>query len=384
MKRLAVLVCATILITGCSQAVDNSGMSTGDDEVVEELVLFKPIPPSIDDPITWDNIVSRAADLSEIVYYDVYEVIERNKKIPGYNDVPHQIFRGPNLEAMHYADFDIWFDDIMAYYANSEKPDSQIFIMFPYEDLEWAVELLSAPEVNHPGYEDVMRGANLTPAQGIRQNGVPNLKQGRFDGIWVLPATLGPEGTMTTFAQHERDAFTHEYGHQVQQSQWKKFDLNGPGLGVDKDSPCYLGEGTVIGPEIALIWDSPEAFHAHTRGMGLQLLPPQDDDGNRYYSMPVTGELTTEVMIEYLKDSFNTPACTQEPNYGLSYSLGYLASEALSAIAGAEAPMALLNHIGIGGLTYDEAFSEIFGITWDEALPILAEVLAINAKEYPR
>ncbi len=34
-------------------------------------------------------------------------------------------------------------------------------LMFPFEDVEWAVEKISAPEVNHPGYKDIILNANV-------------------------------------------------------------------------------------------------------------------------------------------------------------------------------------------------------------------------------
>ena len=62
--------------------------------------------------------------------------------------------------------FDLWLDDLFGLYAKALKPDSQTFIMFPYEDLEWAVDFLSSEEVNQPLYETVMRNANQNENQG--------------------------------------------------------------------------------------------------------------------------------------------------------------------------------------------------------------------------
>ena len=121
----------------------------------------KPFPYSIN----WVNLIENVEGTSKIVYDKTLETIERNKTIDGYNNVPYKVYRGPNLDDKHYVNFDLWLDDLFGLYAKALKPDSQTFIMFPYEDLEWAVDFLSSEEVNQPLYETVMRNANQNENQ---------------------------------------------------------------------------------------------------------------------------------------------------------------------------------------------------------------------------
>ena len=92
-----------------------------------------------------------------------------------------------------------------------------------------------------------------------------------------------------------------------------------------------------------------------------------------------------EEVQKWLVDQSNTLTCHDSIYFNLSYSLGYLNTLALAAIGGAEAPMAWLARLQAGE-SQNQAFSEIFGITWDAALPILSNVvsqMAVQAFDPP-
>jgi hypothetical protein len=79
----------------------------------------------------------------------------------------------------------------------------------------------------------------------------------------------------------------------------------------------------------------------------------------------------------------NPPKCLPPaPIYQLGYSIGALAIEALTAIAGPQSHMAVLTLMG-RGQTYDKAFKSVYGISWAEAAPILARVAAAEYAATP-
>jgi hypothetical protein len=346
--------------------------------------LFVPILPELDSPVTWDNIVERVDELGSIIYTDTFATIARNKLIPDYK-VPYVIYRSPNLDAKHYGDIDIWLDDLFAYYGNSHRPDNEIFFIFPYEDLEWAIEQLSIPEVNFPGYESIMRGANPAPGQeGFRQNLMPSPAETIY-GIWSLGTSLKIGNAVPTVSQAEQAMVVHEYGHQAQQAQWWKEDLNGPNRGLGWNTPCWLIEGVVSGPEMILIHNTLEAFLFNRSQRNLYLTPPLGDPlANRTNGGQFTDDLTSAYIENYLNESSVIMAgCTNSLYYGLGYSLGYFAVEALSAIKGVESSMALLERLGLGQ-DFELAFKDVYDIEWDAAVPILARVIEITAADSPR
>jgi len=385
MKKLALATAFVLILAGCSPAKDADTHALGSAEKEPVMELFQPIPPDIEIPVTWDNLWERSEELSEIVYDDVYATVKRNKETPGYNDIAYQIYRGPNLEDFHYKEMDSWLDDLFALYANSVQPDNEIYIMFPYKDLEWAVDLLSDPRVNHQDYEVIIRNANQDANQGARQNAVPGMTPGTWQGIWVLPATLGPEpGNYRSFAEHEEATVNHEYAHQAQHRQWKDENLDGPNFGMNVDAPCFLWEGMASIPERTLTYnnfkDSEETMDGRIRGAYLYDPKSADELGNFTVIMQLEDEVTVEFATDYLQTSFE-PRCAQGNQYALGYSLGYLATEGLVAIGGVESVMELLTRMGKYDITWDEAFSGIYGISWDQALPILGELVSKRYKD---
>lgn len=355
--------------------------------------MFKAIPPTIDSPVTWDTLLTRSDELPEIFYNDVYKTIERNKETYSSYAVPYAIYRGPNLAAFHYADIDSWLDDLAAFYARAVKPDRQDFLAFPQKDLEWAVKVAKSAPVSDPGYEDILRFVNSTPAQGIRQNlkaryQPNNIMLGTFEGIWILPATLGPiPGAYDSYAQHEMDAVTHEQAHQIQQAQYKRGDYFS--IETKRVAPCFLEEGTTLLPK-ALVHPTAAEFKKAVEGMvrGAYISDPdtRDQFGNFTRTINLTEEVTVKFASDYLNNSRRSisPECNIESQYGLAYTLGYLATEALVAIKGAESPMALYTLMGNFNMSFEEAFLKIYDITWEQALPKLAAYVSKKAMEYRR
>jgi hypothetical protein len=62
------------------------------------------------------------------------------------------------------------------------------------------------------------------------------------------------------------------------------------------------------------------------------------------------------------------------------YVLGFMASEILASIKGADSLMKLYADIG-AGKSFVEAFQGIFGLSWAEACPIISEAIAAELKQ---
>ena len=122
------------------------------------------------------------------------------------------------------------------------------------------------------------------------------------------------------------------------------------------------------------------------RGAYISDPDTRDKFGNFTRTINLTEEVTVKFASDYLNNSRRTisPECNIESQYGLAYTLGYLATEALVAIKGAESPMALYTLMGNFNMSFEEAFLKIYDITWEQALPKLAAYVSKKAMEYRR
>jgi hypothetical protein len=72
----------------------------------------------------------------------------------------------------------------------------------------------------------------------------------------------------------------------------------------------------------------------------------------------------------------SAPTCYNSGEfYKLGYSVGALTTEALTAIAGPQATMALYA-LGAKGVSFPAAFKKVYGISWNKASTVLSKVLA--------
>jgi hypothetical protein len=89
---------------------------------------------------------------------------------------------------------------------------------------------------------------------------------------------------------------------------------------------------------------------------------------------------TAEGFKSFLMDS--QKASPENVNYPLAYSIGYAAVETLIAIGGSRATLALYA-LGSNGETWETAFKQVYGITWDQGATVLSQVLAAEYAANP-
>ena len=95
----------------------------------------------------------------------------------------------------------------------------------------------------------------------------------------------------------------------------------------------------------------------------------------------ITPGLSWPTILEYYKNDIPRQ-CIGKPNYRLGYTLGLLTVEALSAIGGTESTMKIYEIAAKDNKNFNVAFKDVFGIIWNEAAAILAEVVAKTRKKW--
>jgi hypothetical protein len=153
----------------------------------------------------------------------------------------------------------------------------------------------------------------------------------------------------------------HEYIHMIQSA-------FAPGREYPK-TPCWMIEGE---PE----WGQAAVSENFSEYLKVQNLHPYRlTQSGLNYENTTSREWTATEVAQYLSDSLNVSTCSDTNQYAYSYSLGAATTEALVSIGGSESIFALHQRV-VSQMLYEQAFKEVYGISWSDAVPILAKVVA--------
>ena len=166
---------------------------------------------------------------------------------------------------------------------------------------------------------------------------------------------------------------THELTHNMQFAQFTGVAMK-PGEFTRSDqfhhsSPCWFHEGQANAIGIPVFQPTLNDY-----------LNARDGNIQRAINPGTTVSLTdfsaagiTAFLVGQDPLTCSNPSKNQD--YQLGYSVGYAATEALIAIGGAQATIALIAK-GAEGNTWDQAFQAVYGISWAEGVNYLGQILA--------
>ena len=369
MKKLIALAIANVLVIGIftTPALAQTKANTK---------TFVPHTVEGNYGITWENVTSKFNDISAAAWTDAQATIIRNKglksALAGYKSYlsPGALTTDPEI-----GEAEIYLKRTFSLFARIPAPKNVIFVATTqeerlatkskidrlYPDSKWIkLKLDDIYGIN----TDQPKGSAFTQTKCDGEDGarsVSTYPDGTKATALLISVCPDPGGRNThNVGVH---VMAHEYVHSIQVAALVNV------LDREKYEPCWLREG-------ASEWAQSVVSNNFDQYLSNQHLHPYLLTSNGLqYEQTTARTWTTEEVDSYLKLANKPSTCGITNQYALAYSLGEAATETLVSIGGSESFFSLQLLLA-KGQTSNQAFKSIYGKSWDDIRPILAEVVA--------
>ena len=335
-------------------------------EKVNKLKYLVPLKPTGENPITWENIESRVDEVSTVAWQSAQQTMEANSGSKKAGSI--KVIYAPLTPDTHYSGFEEHLRTGIKLWNRFILPPQSTFLVYSYDEIPWAKNMIKKILIDSGMDENeaLQRGKHLAsapyggPECGGANAGMMSDKQ----AIGVFGLCPRNEGSDPYYLGPLQ---IHEFTHQLQGAQFIGTKLNSQQI-----LPCWISEGLA---------------HAGGLSAGTKNLSDYLAVRKSQASHPVLGVAgghsskqieASSVDFDFMKKFYEEsapPGCFQLPSYSLGYSVGFLTTEALASIGGIESTLLLFSRAA-GGETFEEAFKNVYGLSWSSARNILAKVVS--------
>ena len=371
-KPIAIVVISTFTISAIL-----SSSSEAASKVTNPIPIMLPVKPV--GAITFANIEQKISEVPAAGYKALQDVYAANSQ----PKIPITLLQGPNT--VNPSDAKVALNKIMKLWSGFRQPVSYHALVYNFKDKAWALKAdAKVPVVAADGGSRGRASMSSVIAQcsanqcGNANSGISDAKGSGYGQFQVSSGQIGPYQTMG-------GVFGHEYTHSAQAAQFlgnanvnkpvsnerAKYGLDNSPSGLFQGVlPCWMSEGMANFNGTAVVAPTFDDY------MGWR------KDAPKSQQTPDFTNFSAKSIENYLLTT-NPPKCLPPAGiYLMGYTLGALTVEALSAIAGPQGAMAVVTLLG-RGQTFPQAFKNVYGISWAEAAPILARVVAAEYAATP-
>ena len=318
------------------------------DEIIQEINFCN----ISDDYLTFDNIVSEYSRIPEIIWKNNQLHLQNGLNSSNYK-TPIVSYLGPNTNPVYSNDL-IDYNNAMAFWYRFDKLNTFNSFKFNFQDRADAKNkiLSTIPNYTTFGESDANALTQINCSNESCFGGANANVTSDKNGFTALRIKTPETDDLLYFSGAVQ---VHEFTHSIH-LQWLS--------DAPFTFPCWLTEGT-----------------AHYSGLSIGLKTYTDyiTERTRQMSGRTVAGLNPNNANDLINQFFNVynydSGCSFDGIYTLSYSVGLAVVEALSTISGPDSIMMVWN-LGKYGYSFEESFELVYGISWNEAVPILAEVVS--------
>ena len=308
--------------------------------------------PTLKD-LTFSNIVENV----DAIAFNVYSKFQTHMATNYQSSIKVNTIVGPNTVPVNKNSADA-FRIGSKIFQNFKQPDEVFAIYYTFADKEWARNQI-AIRAGH-NVADFQIGYSCPSAARCWD------ASASITLDWKAISHFGasdPGGALSP-SELNGEIQIHEFTHSV-----SFFQLNPIRGNYYSLTPDWFGEGHASFAGKLGAYTSLEQYAAHRM---------QVHRGNRPQSD--IKDYQPENILRFYESFSKAPEVSPIQRFYL-YSLGWSTIEALAAIGGIDSPMNLFVETS-KGLTFKQAFKKIYGIEWEAAAPILAEVVSKQFRVY--
>ena len=340
---------------------------------VPPIPITIPLAPATDaNAITFENILNRISDIPTAAFNKAESTIGNNS-LPA---IPHEIFVAPGLESLvSKSAVESLLSRAFKYYSGFQQ--STYFGVYIYNKatVPWAInqyekEAQTRNYSSFKKYQDMFSYAangacDSEDCFGSQSSIIP----GTNEGFLCIPIDNGNHWDLSN------GTLAHSYGHTVQSAQWDGTEVGNVGEIKNAAYTGWLFQGGVTQPSWTIATGTLSGYMQqrnwqgfNLRGSGIKNLSAQSLTNYLLYS-------SIKESIDINGNRVEGSAWPPNPIFQIGNSTGSLAVEALVAIGGPQAVMALQT-LQARGNSMDSAFMQVYGVPWSQAAATLGQVIA--------
>jgi hypothetical protein len=337
-KHFALLITSLIVVSGCSASADNENQSANSTSSTSA-----PIPP---EPTSLQDLVEN----SDAAAYWAWK--KSSEKVLNSSPTAKKaiVEIGPNTTP-DYLSPQIAIDLASKLYSDHKQNQELTFVYYEHEDTAWAQKKLNDFLGKHILDWQKEQAQNSCRAKNDCLGAVAITHPKKPAGIVLVSASdAGKKDANHTSGTLE----AHEYTHIIQDESQGRF------LG---QVPRWQAEGEAMFAQAASIYHLDFQSYTVERERIIKELIKNPEISQSWlidFINPGKGLTRWEVWDKY-------------PGWRV-YDVGMLVTEVLASLKGPESTMRLSLEVG-SGLSYQKAFEKIYGIPWETAVPLLAQII---------
>ena len=319
---------------------------------VGKKLLWKAISkpaPAVVKPTSFANLEANYKGIPDSVWSDAKKLFDKPLSTP----IKVIVEKGPTTQILYsYSEIEYGISRANQLGANFPQQSKFSVIAFNYQDRDWAKTRLNtfeSPFTLNDTFADQVNVACSSETEC--ENAFGNIS---IDSGLITQASPGVPNYTSRSVSTTRSHYAHEATHTIQKSIYKKYGLKRFSI------PCWFSEGQ---PQVVGQTSASENLASYTMNRRNWLRPP-------LRGLPDFSEASINKFFDLQHQQPCDAASRQHV-----YDIGFIAVEALVSIGGISSTFDVLDKYA-SGVSFDQAFEKVYGISWVNAKPILARVVS--------